>query len=148
MRICKSKSELKNKSRIEVSARKVIMNCTVLDGCAILWLVSWPTSSDTIPATVMGYLNSFCVLIQKYLSTGDVYLVFDRYITFSTKGSYRKARGSEGCPVYQLSASSPLPPRKQVLNNAINKKQLIQIIVDYFKADDQIKRSCRAAKAS
>ena len=144
MRICTAKSELKNKSRIEVSARKVIMNCTVLDGCAILWLVSWPTSSDTIPATVMGYLNSFCVLIQKYLSTGDVYLVFDRYITFSTKGSYRKARGSEGCPVYQLSASSPLPPRKQVLNNAINKKQLIQIIVDYFKADQTVLQGCKS----
>ena len=40
MRICKAKSELKNKSRIEVSARKVIMNCIVLDGCAMLWLVS------------------------------------------------------------------------------------------------------------
>ena len=36
MSICKSKSDLKNSTYIEVSTRDMEMNCTVLDGCAVL----------------------------------------------------------------------------------------------------------------
>ncbi|KAL8577294.1 hypothetical protein ACOMHN_062803 [Nucella lapillus] len=85
MRICKSKADLKMKTRVEVSHK---------------------------------------------LRSGDVYLVFDRYIEFSTKCSARKARGSGGCKVFQLSSNSPLPPQNQVLSIPENKKQLIQIIVE------------------
>jgi hypothetical protein len=55
--------------------------------------------------------------------------VFDRYTDFSTKYSTQKARGPGGCRVFQLSANSPLPPQKQVLNVSENKRQLIQIII-------------------
>ena len=68
--------------------------------------------------------------MQLHLSLGDIYLVFDRYIKFSTKCSARKARGPGGCRVYKLYANSPLPPQKQILIVAESKKQLIQIIVD------------------
>ncbi|KAL8595804.1 hypothetical protein ACOMHN_012222 [Nucella lapillus] len=52
------------------------------------------------------------------------------YIEFSTKCSARKARGSGGCKVFQLSSNSPLPPQNQVLSIPENKKQLIQITVE------------------
>ena len=75
-------------------------------------------------------MESFKKYLQLHLSLGDVYLVFDRYIEFSTKCSARKARGPGGCRAYKLSANSPLPPQKQILTVAENKKQLIQIIVE------------------
>ncbi|KAL8596513.1 hypothetical protein ACOMHN_053321 [Nucella lapillus] len=40
------------------------------------------------------------------------------YIEFSTKCSARKARGSAGCKVFQLSSNSPLPPQNQVLRGS------------------------------
>ncbi len=74
-------------------------------------------------------MESFKQYLQHWLRWGDVYLVFDRYIDFSTKYSTRKARGPGGCKVFQLSINVPLPPQKQVLTVADNKKQLIEIIV-------------------
>ena len=111
MRICKSKADLKKSTRVEVSTRNVDRkNCTVLDGCAILWCIAWPTSCPTNQALVKDFVESFKKYLQQQLRWGDVYLVFDRYIEFSTKYSTRKFRGTGGCRVFQLSASGPLPP--------------------------------------
>ena len=70
------------------------------------------------------------IYLQLHLSLGNIYLVSDRYIEVSSKCSARKARGLGGCRVYKLSANSPLPPQKQILTVAENKKQVIQIIVE------------------
>ncbi|KAL8624434.1 hypothetical protein ACOMHN_034682 [Nucella lapillus] len=119
------------KTRVEVSVRNANqMDCTILDGCAVLWGVPWPASSETNQALVSHYVESFVQYLQHKLRSGDVYLVFDRYIEFSTKCSARKARGSGSCKVFQLSCNSPLPPQNQVLSIPENKKQLIQIIVE------------------
>jgi len=59
-----------------------------------------------------------------------MYLVFDRYMQFSTKCPAIKARGAGDCRIYKLSANSPLPPQKQILSVTDNKKQLIQIIIE------------------
>ena len=131
MRICKSKVDLKKNTRVEATSRNAnVINCTILDGCAILWCVAWPTSSPTSQALVRDYVESFKKYLQLHLSQGDVYLVFDRYIEFSTKCSARKARGLGCCRIYKLYANSPLPPQKQILTVAENKKKLIQIIAD------------------
>lgn len=115
---------------MEVSLRNTdTVNCIILAGCAILWCIAWPTSSHTSQALVRDYVESFKKYLQLHLNLGDVYLVFDRYIEFSTKCSARKARGPGGCRVYKLSPNS-LPPQKQILTVAENKKQLIQIIVE------------------
>ena len=136
MRICKSKADLKKSTRVEVSVRNMDrMDCTVLDGCAILWCIAWPTSSPTNKAQVKDYVESFKEYLQQRLSRGDVYLVFDKYIEYSTKYSARKARGPGGCRVFQLSGNSPLPLQKQVLTVSENKRQLIQIIVETLVAE-------------
>lgn len=136
MRICKSKADLKKSTRVEVSMRNADrMNCTILDGCAILWCIAWPASSPTNQALVADYVKSVKEYLQPRLSLGDVYLVFDRYIEFSTKCSARKARGTSGYRVYQLSINAPLPPQKQVLTVSENKKQLIRIIVETLVSD-------------
>ncbi len=59
MRICKSKADLKKATGVEVSRTMDGMDCTVLDGCAILWCIAWPTSSPTNQALVKDYVESF-----------------------------------------------------------------------------------------
>ena len=145
MRICKSKADLKNSTRVEISERTAFMaNCTVLGGCAILWCVAWPASSATSPALVRDYVELFKQYLQRQLGTGDVYLVFDRYIDYSTKCSARKVRGPDGCRVFQLSINSPLPPQNQVLIISANKKILILIIVQCLQVEAVLPKACKS----
>ena len=86
MRICKSKAEadLKKSTRVEVSVRNAGMtNCTILDGCAILWSIAWPTSSPTNQAIVADYVESFKKYLESWLRLGDVYLVFGLHCLLS-----------------------------------------------------------------
>ena len=47
LRIAKSKSILKNKLKIEQSARATGQpDAIVIDGCAILWVVHWPSKGS------------------------------------------------------------------------------------------------------
>ena len=130
MHKCKGKADLKNKTKVETSIRhQKEMNCSVPDGCAMLWQTPCPASSDTRPATVTNFLQGFKAKI------GDVYLVFDKYLDYSTKCSTRKSRGPGGYRVFQFHASSRLPPQNQTLNISENKKQLIHIICEDLKSD-------------
>lgn len=139
MRICKSKADLKHKTSVAISVRNTNnINCTILDGCAILWIIPWPASTQTNQASVSQYVTSFKKYILQKLETGHVYLVFDRYIEFSTKCSTRKARGSGGCKVFQLTAKSVLPPQNQILTIPENKRQLIDIIVKSLASEAAI----------
>ena len=114
MRICESKANIKKSTRVEVSTRNLDrMNYTVLDGCAILWCIAWPTSSPTNQALVKDYVESSKQYLQRLLTSGDVYLEFDRCIEFSTKFLARKARDPAGCMVFQLSVNGPLPSRNK-----------------------------------
>ncbi len=61
MRISKSKSDLKFQTKIDVSVRHVPeeVPCSVIDGCALLWIPHWPASSPTNQPIVMDYVNKF-----------------------------------------------------------------------------------------
>ena len=93
-------------------------------------------------ALVKDYVEPFKQYLQRHLTSGDVYLVFDRYIEFSTKYSACKARGPAGCMVFQLSAIGPLPSQKQVLTVSENKRQLIHIIVEALLAEAVVPGRC------
>ena len=75
MREAKTKANLKNAIKVEVSSRDAEndVDALFLDGCAVLWVVPWPTSG-----TVQEYLDRFRSYIQGRLKKTDVYLVFDR----------------------------------------------------------------------
>jgi len=75
MRASTTKATLKNKLKVEISARHVTVDVTFLDGCAVLWVVPWPSN-----ATVQHYLDNFRRHISAYLQKGPVFLVFDRYV--------------------------------------------------------------------
>ena len=99
MREVKTKATLKNDLKIVTSGRNARKDEEVLflDGCAVLWVIPWPTSG-----TVQNYLNQFRSHIIKLLEKTDVYLVFDRYKSESTKESTRQGRDKGASRVYTL----------------------------------------------
>ena len=58
MRISKSKAALKNQTKVEVSAKHATLEetCTVIDGCALLWIPTWPSSSPIRQPKVMDFV--------------------------------------------------------------------------------------------
>uniref|UniRef100_UPI00359005F2 uncharacterized protein n=1 Tax=Myxine glutinosa TaxID=7769 RepID=UPI00359005F2 len=126
MREAKTKANLKNAIKVEVSSRNAEKDAeaSFLDGCAILWVVPWPTSG-----TVQDYLDRFRSYIQGRLKT-DVYLVFDRYKADSTKDSTRQGRDKGASSVYTLRCTTRLPPEKVILTVTRNKMQLIDLICE------------------
>ena len=60
-----------------------------LNGCVIIWVVSWPGVSN---ALIQDYLNAFRAHVRRYQETEDVFLLFDRYIDGSTKEVTRLVR--------------------------------------------------------
>ena len=126
LRTCKQKSKLMSGLKVEVSARIVgDPDAFFLDGCAILWVVAWPSKG-----TVGCYVVNFRKYVIERLKISDVYLVFDRYYNDSIKGLTRFYRDSGASRVYQLTADTPLPSRDVLLQVSENKEQLIQLIVD------------------
>ncbi len=132
MRTSKAKSTLKRQLQVEVSARKTgDIDVTVIDGSAMLWTVHWPTSGK-----VRDFYDKFKKKIEELLKIGDVYLIFDRYLEYSTKSATRKTRGAEASRVFQLKSWTPLPAMKVVLPVTENKKQIIDILIKEFIEDD------------
>ena len=125
MRIGKTKAQLKTQLKLELSTKMAYqeIQCRVLDGSAILWVIPWP-----LLGTVRDYVSNFRKYIEQKLNVGDVYLVFDRYWDYSTKSIARSGRATEASRVHLLNLDTPLPSQKVVLTVSDNKKQLIDII--------------------
>ena len=97
----------------------------IIDGSAILYIIHWSPSG-----TIAEYVIGFRKYIVRKLALHDVYLVFDRYQDYSTKGVTRCGRGSTHSRIHQLSLTMQLPPKKNIMTVQGNKQQLIQLIVD------------------
>lgn len=134
MRISKSKSELKKQLQVDISTRKALesIECEVLDGSAILWVINWPSNG-----TVREYVTNVKKYLSKRLQKIDLYLVFDRYNDFSTKCAARSEREAEASRVHQLSLDTPLPSQKVVLTVSKNKKQIMELICDELVSDKE-----------
>ena len=124
------KSNLKKSLAVEVdpSVLTESIDFFFLDGCAILWAIPWP--HDT---RVQDYITNFRSHLSGYLKKGDVYLVFDRYITNSTKEHTRNSRDKAASRKYSLTSTSQLPSRTVTLTVAANKAQLIDLICEDFE---------------
>ena len=132
MRISKAKSILKKQLQVEVPARNAPpTEATVIDGSALLWVVHWPPGG-----AVKDFVSNFRGHIERLLQKGDVYLIFDRYEDYSTKGVTRGARVADASRIHQLNLNTALPPQKVVLTVTGNKKQLMQIICTELIKDE------------
>ena len=133
MRAATSKSSLKRQLQVEVSARTIASDTSVvvIDGSALLWVIPWPAEGITT-----DYANNLKHTIAKRLKVGDVHLVFDRYYDYSTKSVTRSARATGVSRVHELQLNTKLPPQKTVLTVTENKKQLINLVVKLLIEDE------------
>lgn len=112
--------------KVEITGRSAPKaNIVIIDGSAVLWVIHWPTQG-----TVKDFIDNVVSYVTTKMKEADVYLMFDRCKTYSTKGVTRTARGKEASRHHQLSLSTQLPSQKVVLTVSYNKVQLIVLIVD------------------
>ena len=70
-----SKAVLKTKLQVEQSSRiQGVPDAVIIDGCAMLWTVHWPTSGK-----VEDYVINFMRTIKYHLQRCDVYLIFTKH---------------------------------------------------------------------
>lgn len=130
------KSQLKREIAIEKSHRGVMKDSYFLDGCAILWVVAWPSSSNAI---VQDYIDAFRSHVRRYQESADVFLTFDRYTNASTKDVTRSARDKGATKVFQMKNTSRLPAAKLLFSVTANKIQVIKYIVaDLIEHKDDV----------
>jgi hypothetical protein len=123
MRIAKTKSVLKRKIQVDVSARLSQPEVVIIDACAILWIIHWPTNG-----TVSDFVDSFSTDVFRKLQHSDVNVVFDRYNDYSIKSGTRSSRAGQASRCYILGLHTPLPSQHVTLSVKENKTQLIDLI--------------------
>ena len=124
MKVAKTKAIIKNTLKVEMERRHAELDASFLDGCAVLWVVPWPTGG-----TVHDFRNNFRRHIQSHLDSSDVYLLYYRYKEGSIKESTRNYRDQGASRVYSLCPTAKLPSQKVVLTVSSNKGQLIDLIL-------------------
>ena len=126
LRIAKSKSILKNKLQVEQSAHATGQaDAIVIDGCAILWVVHWPSKGS-----VQYLVTNFVKYVKGKLKGGTkVHLIFNRYSEYSIKSGTRWSRKALVSREHQLCLNSPLPPQQVVLSQKTT-TQLIDMTCD------------------
>ena len=124
MRPATAKSALKKKLQLEVPSRTLEKAIKIIDGCAFLWTVSWPTKKP-----IASFVENFWSKILRYLEESDVYLVFDRYNELSIKNTTRSSRSKKADEQYALTKETAmLPAQADVLSSSKNKSLLIDIL--------------------
>ena len=86
LHIAKSKSILKNKLQVEQSARATGQrDAIVIDGCAILWVVHWPSNGSVqdLVTNVVKHVTS------KLKGSTRAHVIFDSYYEYSIKSGTR-----------------------------------------------------------
>ena len=118
LRIGKANSVLKKQLQVEVSMRHTSsrISCLVVDGSAVIYIIHWPANG-----TVNYYIDNFKAFIGQKLNQCDVYLVFDRYMSYSTKSVTRSGRQSNVSKVYQLTCDMTIPRQNVTLGVTENK---------------------------
>jgi len=118
LRLGKAKSVLKKQLQVEVSMRHTSsrISCLVVNGSAVIYTIHWP---------VDDYIDNFKSFIRQKLKQCDVYLVFDRYMSYSTKSVTRSGRQSNVSKVYQLTCDMTIPSQNVTLGVTENKRQLV-----------------------
>ena len=125
MRSVKFKSSL-HKIRKKVSFRSMKKTeLVVIDGCAILWVVNWPTNG-----LVFDYIANYFDFVLLKLQSHDIVVVFDRYHDVSIKSSTRANRGKFSARAHFLPPSLLLPGKSVTLTSASCKSHIIKYITD------------------
>ena len=76
-----TKANLKNAIKVDahIQTRNLVLEARFLDGCAVLCVVSRPVSGK-----VQDFLDNFNKYLDALVTTSDVYLIFDGYLSIIT----------------------------------------------------------------
>ena len=85
--------------------------------------IHWPKQG--LVSDLIDGINKF---IKNYLDTSDIYLVFDRYFSYSIKSDTRKIRVGSLRRNHFLSLTSVLPAKDICLSSVKTKENLIELI--------------------
>jgi hypothetical protein len=97
MRISTIKASLENQLKVEIPSQDTTADVTLLDGCAVLWVVPWSI-------TVQQYLDNFRTHLDTYLI--EQHCLFDRYEEGSITESTRSNRDRSASRVYTFHNTS------------------------------------------
>ena len=73
MHITNSKAVLKKKLQVEVSGWLCPPDAIIVDRCAVLCVIQWPTSG-----TVGEYIMNLMAYVEELLQNSDTYIIFER----------------------------------------------------------------------
>ena len=129
-RIRKAKSDLMNGLKVTVSTRGKTLDMTIVDGCAVLWKIQWPSAKGT----VQDFVKGFHKFVYDMLKKNDVMIIFDRYYDYSIKSVTRENRNViQSSKRVKITLTGPAHVKNVVLANKDNKIQLIRILVESLK---------------
>ena len=121
-RYTKGKSDLMNRLKVDVSRRNLKPDAIVIDGSgmlhsAIYWQSNGPVQ-DLVDETYLKKLSSFA----------DIYIIFDRYYSFSIKSDTRSERIGSMKRNFSLTLDGPPPAKEMSLSSNTTKECLTKII--------------------
>ncbi|KAJ8884145.1 hypothetical protein PR048_016002 [Dryococelus australis] len=133
MRISKAKSLLRKMLQVSVSTRMIPkQDIIIIDGMALSWVVHWSNQG-----TVTTLIPNLKHILKCKLESSEVYLIFDWYYDYSAKSPIRGTRPSSASRVYKLTENTLLPPQKVLLTVTENKKQLIGLICEELRSNNE-----------
>ena len=116
-RICKAKSDFMNGLKVTVPTRGTTPDMTIVDGCAVLWKIQWPSANGT----VQDYVKGFHKFVYDMLKKNDVMIIFDRYYDYSIKSDTRKNRNViQSSKRVKITLTGPAHDKNVVLANKDN----------------------------
>ena len=130
LRISTSKSIIKRKLQVEVTnPSRGIPDPVVIDGCAIPWVLQWPSK---------GFTNDVMVNFIKYATNNmhiyrRTHVIFDLHYT-SFKDATRCQQSCEASREYKLTMNAPMPQQEVVKN----KIQLFDLICEELQKRDDV----------
>ena len=129
LRIAKSESGLKNKNN-----QLVLPDVIVIDRCAILWVVHWPSKGS-----VQGLVINFMKYVKGKLKDGTrVHVIFDRNSECCIKSGIRCSRKAQVSREHELCLSSPMLPQQAAQTGIKTTTQLIDMICDELVSTVQL----------
>ena len=103
---------------------------TIVDGCAVLWKIQWPSANGT----VQDFVKGFPKFVYDMLKKNDVMIIFDKYYDYSIKSVTRVNRNViQSSKRVKITLTGPSNDKNVVLANKDNKIQLIIILVESLK---------------
>ena len=123
--------------KVTVTTRGNTPDMTIVDGCAVLWKIQWPSANGN----VQNFVKDFHKFVYDMLKKNDVMIIFDRYYDYIIKSVIRENRNViQSSKRVKITLTGPAHDKNVVLANKDNKIQLIRILVESFKTLQAVAR--------